>query len=142
MSAHSFRTALLRVSLLAGVIIPVPAYAQTNPGLGSEAIADSVHRAVRTNGLEASAPARALSGDTLRGPLMAPAALVASHWTLPRDAAPLPRDPGANIGPNLALVGVGAAAVVVGLLIGGDGGHAVALGGGVLGLIGLYRYLR
>jgi len=32
--------------------------------------------------------------------------------------------------------------VVVGLLVGGDGGAAVAIGGGVLGLVGLYRYLR
>ena len=34
------------------------------------------------------------------------------------------------------------AAVVVGLLVGGDAGAAVAIGGGVVGLIGLYRYLQ
>jgi hypothetical protein len=40
------------------------------------------------------------------------------------------------------MMGVGAAGVVVGLLIGGDGGTMLALGGGVVGLLGLYRYLR
>jgi hypothetical protein len=39
-------------------------------------------------------------------------------------------------------MGVGAAAVVIGLMIGGNGGTVVALTGGVLGLVGLYRFLR
>jgi hypothetical protein len=37
---------------------------------------------------------------------------------------------------------VGAAAVVVGVLVGGEGGTMLALGGGVVGLVGLYRYVR
>ncbi|MEO7966223.1 MAG: hypothetical protein ABIT38_20165 [Gemmatimonadaceae bacterium] len=45
-------------------------------------------------------------------------------------------------GSNIALMGVGAAAIVVGLLIGGNGGYAIAVGGGVIGLLGLYRYLQ
>jgi len=46
------------------------------------------------------------------------------------------------MGSNLAMMGVGAAAVVIGLMVGGDGGTILALGGGVVGLVGLYRYLR
>jgi hypothetical protein len=45
-------------------------------------------------------------------------------------------------GSNIALMGVGAAAIVVGLMIGGNGGSAIAIGGGVIGLLGLYRYLQ
>jgi hypothetical protein len=45
-------------------------------------------------------------------------------------------------GPNLALMGTGGAGVVIGLLVGGGGGAAIAVGGGILGLVGLYRYLR
>jgi hypothetical protein len=45
-------------------------------------------------------------------------------------------------GTNLALMGVGAAGVVIGLLVGGDGGTIIALSSGVIGLVGLYRYLR
>ncbi len=45
-------------------------------------------------------------------------------------------------GSNVAMMGVGAAAIVVGSMIGGDGGTIIAIGGGVIGLIGLFRYLR
>jgi hypothetical protein len=37
---------------------------------------------------------------------------------------------------------VGGAALVTGLVIGGDAGTILALGGAVVGLIGLYHYLR
>lgn len=40
------------------------------------------------------------------------------------------------------MMGVGAAAVGLGLIIGGQGGTIVSLTGGVIGLVGLYRYLR
>ncbi len=43
---------------------------------------------------------------------------------------------------NVAMMGVGAAAVGLGLIIGGQGGTIVAVTGGVMGLVGLYRYLR
>jgi hypothetical protein len=45
-------------------------------------------------------------------------------------------------GPNVAMMAVGAAGIVVGSMIGGNGGTMIALGGGVIGLIGLFRYLR
>ena len=76
------------------------------------------------------------------GPRIAPVGLQVDRTTSLPATLPSPRDPGANVGPNLALMGVGAAAVVVGLLIGNDGGNAVAVGGAVIGLIGLYRYMR
>lgn len=47
-----------------------------------------------------------------------------------------------NKGPNIAMMAVGGAALVVGLIIGGDGGLIIATTGGVVGLVGLYRYLR
>ena len=45
-------------------------------------------------------------------------------------------------GSNVAMMAVGGAGIVVGSLIGGDGGTIIAIGGGVIGLIGLFRYLR
>lgn len=75
------------------------------------------------------------------GPRLAPVGLTTTSFSTTNAPAPQPDD-NANMGPNLALMGAGAAGVVVGLLIGGDGGTAIALGGGVVGLIGLYRYLR
>lgn len=41
-----------------------------------------------------------------------------------------------------ALMIVGGAAVVIGLLVGGNGGGVLAFGGAVVGLVGLYQYLR
>jgi hypothetical protein len=43
---------------------------------------------------------------------------------------------------NVAMMIVGGAALVVGSVIHGDTGTIIMVGGGVIGLIGLYRYLR
>ena len=43
---------------------------------------------------------------------------------------------------NVALMVVGGAALVVGSLIDGDTGTIIMVGGGAVGLLGLYRYLR
>ena len=47
-----------------------------------------------------------------------------------------------RMGQSMALMIVGGAALVTGLVIGGDAGTILALGGAVVGLIGLYHYLR
>lgn len=49
---------------------------------------------------------------------------------------------GLHQGQGMALMVVGGAAIVGGLLIGDDGGHAVAIGGLIVGLVGLYEYVR
>jgi hypothetical protein len=43
---------------------------------------------------------------------------------------------------HVAMMGIGAAAVGLGLLVGGEGGTIIAVTGGVVGLVGLYRYLQ
>jgi hypothetical protein len=52
------------------------------------------------------------------------------------------QDRGLNRGTNVALMAVGATAVVVGLLLGGEAGTIVAVTGGVIGLVGVYRWVR
>lgn len=49
---------------------------------------------------------------------------------------------GLHQGQGMALMVVGGAAMVGGLLIGGDGGSAIAIGGLAVGLVGLYQYVR
>lgn len=49
---------------------------------------------------------------------------------------------GLHQGEGVALMAVGGAALVAGLLIGDSAGTAVALGGVAVGLIGLYQYVR
>ena len=95
--------------------------------------------------LNLTVPATATSQDAAKavlpvGPRAIPAGVNTSKATAPDlDAA---QNNNVGMGPNLALMGVGAAGVVIGLLVGGDGGAALAIGGGVLGLVGLYRFLR
>lgn len=63
----------------------------------------------------------------------------------PVASRPLPtpvQDEGVNAGSNVAMMGVGLAAIVVGSMVGGDGGTIIAISGGVIGLVGLFRYLR
>ena len=47
-----------------------------------------------------------------------------------------------NLGKPVALMIVGGAAFVAGALIGGDAGVLIMVGGAVIGLIGLYQYLK
>ena len=56
-------------------------------------------------------------------------------------AAPLPAT-GQNLGEAKAEMAVGGAGIVVGALIGGDGGSVLMFGGALVGLYGLWNYLR
>ena len=85
----------------------------------------------------ASLPAPAAVGPTLDG-ARAGAARATS-------AAPLTvADPvtGPRAGRPVALMIVGGAALILGAIIGGSGGTAVAIGGAVVGLVGLYQFIR
>lgn len=92
--------------------------------------------------IAAPAPASGVATDTsavrLAGPWAATAAFPVT-LNATSDAAAY-RDVGA--GKNLALMGVGAAAIIIGLLVGDDAGTGIAIGGGLLGLYGFYQFLR
>jgi hypothetical protein len=45
-------------------------------------------------------------------------------------------------GTNISLIGVGGAVLVVGMIMGGEDGKTVATAGGIIALVGLYRYLQ
>jgi hypothetical protein len=118
---------------LGAFIAPISLSAQAEAGAQTDS--------ATTVSASAATPISAKDAQRPAGPRVAPAALTRSNVGTDVPALP-PADDNVNMGPNLALMGAGAAAIVVGLLIGGDGGTAIALGGGVIGLIGLYRYLR
>lgn len=76
-----------------------------------------------------------------RGPVEAPRALTNRVAVDPR-AVPQ-RDPNhVGAGSNVAMMVVGVAGIITGSIVGGGGGAAIAVGGGVIGLVGLYRYMR
>jgi hypothetical protein len=56
-------------------------------------------------------------------------------------AAPVAAD-GQNLGEAKAEMAVGGAGIVVGALIGGDGGSVLMFGGALVGLYGLWNYLK
>jgi len=47
-----------------------------------------------------------------------------------------------KVGSNVALMIVGGAVLIVGAIVGGTSGTIIMVGGGVIGIIGLYRYLQ
>lgn len=118
-------TALLAIVLAGAATLPSSARAQ------QAAVVDS------DNAVSAAATA---TNATPVGPRVGPVDFV--RWAPPSlfdDVLPQDR---VRTGPNVAMMAVGGAALVVGLIIGGDGGLVIAATGGVIGLIGLYRYLR
>jgi hypothetical protein len=81
----------------------------------------------------ASEPSPAPAGPTFE------AASVGVHHVAVATKAPARRG---GFGQGEALMIVGGAAVLVGLLIGGGAGSAIAVGGAIVGLVGLYEYLQ
>ena len=126
----------LVTSVLAAGLSTSPLSAQANRDMPSGT--DSVLVTDESRALIAADAARA-SVLTTRQPVALRSVRV--HRDSTERGLPTP-SPRTERGSDLALMGVGGAAVVVGLLVGGDAGAAVAIGGGVVGLIGLYRYLQ
>jgi len=56
------------------------------------------------------------------------------------DVSTAPR--GAGLGQSEALMIVGGAAILVGAIIGDDPGRVIMIGGAIVGLVGLYKYLQ
>jgi hypothetical protein len=117
------------VSILVGTVIPAALLAQSQSGTAPDTSVAEV------------GTARASGTATMSvGPRALPVGVVVS--AAPREVEPQNQNRNLGVGPNLAMIGVGAAAIAVGLLIGGDAGTLIAVGGGVVGLVGLYRFLR
>ena len=89
--------------------------------------------------LKAQTPASASAPEHI-GPTSA-ALSVAVRNSIPADAAPAPKG-NAGLGQNEALMIVGGAAILVGAIVGGDAGDFFMIGGAIVGLYGLYKYLQ
>lgn len=133
MFTHSIHAALVTALMLGATLLASPLHAQ------EVAEAEVGNFVVQTSGPEAMASAFTVSrtpapdfsadqADFVRTGQVDPLALDQSNEI--------------NAGPNVALMAVGGAALVAGLLIGGDAGTVVAITGGAIGLVGLYRFLR
>jgi len=75
-------------------------------------------------------------------PMVTLAPASAFEASVATDAATVPLAPALRRSQSVALMIVGGAGMIVGSLIDGDTGTIIMVGGGVVGLIGLFQYLR
>lgn len=61
---------------------------------------------------------------------------------VPATTTAAPQRSNAGLGQNEALMIVGGAAILVGAVVGGDAGDIFMIGGAIVGLYGLYKYLQ
>ena len=115
----------LRATLVAGLVLFAarPSHAQA--------------LAPRTPPADVAAPKRVESGPTMASASVAVRPVETKELKL--NAAAAPRK---GYGQPVALMVVGGAAVLTGLIIGNDAGTIIAVGGAVMGLYGLYEYLQ
>ena len=83
----------------------------------------------------ASQPAPASVGPTVDAASVAVRNVAAENRAAPQRA-------GKNLDQGTKLMIIGGAAILTGIVIGGDAGHAISIAGAVLGLYGLYKYLE
>jgi len=137
MSLQSFRSALLLAALVLGAAT-FPSSLSAQRG----AIGDRDSLAAQVSLIPPPAPVATGNPASTAGPRIAAAGFTRPVATsLPSPARPT-SDSHTVDNTNVAIIGVGAATVGLGLMIGGEGGTIVAISGGVIGLVGLYRYLR
>ena len=130
MSARIVRPLALALTV-ASVAFAAPARAQ--------ATASASLTPVQTAAAPAPAPATAATATPApAGPTMEAASVAVRHAPA-TDAAPARRG---GYGQPVALMVVGGGALLTGLIIGGDAGTVIAIGGTVMGLYGLYEYLQ
>ncbi len=127
-------TALARIirpmlfALSAAALLAAPAHAQKSAGAS---LAPATAAAPQTTSMESTTPATGPSVET------ASVAVRRLDTETRSNAAAV-----AGGRPGTALMIVGGAAILVGLVIGNDAGYAISIGGAVVGLIGLYQYLQ
>lgn len=138
MLSHRMRTSVVLAASIVGTsVLPLSLRAQ------SRTEADGGQSTTSSMMAEPLAPIARADAVAPAGPRVAQAG-ISNSVLAGRLGVEEPQGGGSHVGmgSNIALMGAGAAAVVVGLMVGGNGGTMVALGGAVVGLVGLYRYLR
>ena len=86
-----------------------------------------------------AAPAPTATAEPVVGPTLTSATVAVRHAEVPVATAPARRG---GYGQPVALMVVGGAALLAGLIIGNGAGTAIAVGGAVVGLVGLYQFLQ
>lgn len=120
------------IMALTAVTLAIPAFAGAQQASFAAPSAPAAVAAVTTTTVSPAAvgPRENVAGIQTRD----------QHETGDITVAPPPRK--MHEGESVALMAVGAAGVVTGLIVKGNSGALISLGGAVVGLYGLYLYLR
>ena len=130
MSHYQSVTTALAVLLLAAPLGAQSASQTTN----AQAVAPATTSALA--GSSDSTSARAAAGPTRSLPALG---VRATAMAIPPVGTPMPA---VSTTRNVAMMIVGGAALIVGAVVGGDSGTIIMIGGGALGLYGLWNYLK
>jgi len=130
---HARTRSSLRIVLAAGLVLAATA----RSAQAQQAPSSAQSLAPRTPPADVQATSRPI-GPTLDAATVAVRQPVAREKTLNSAAAPRR----AGYGQPVALMVVGGAALLTGLIISGGAGTAIAVGGAVVGLYGLYEFLQ
>jgi hypothetical protein len=123
-------------TVIAALVIAVPLVAQTAPQNGaSQIVIPSSFVPAGAAVVPASERAAPL------GPTVQTFGVVARSSVTPSLVAPMPL-PSEHASDGVAMMIVGGAALVVGAVIGGTSGTIFMVGGGAVGLVGLWRYMQ
>jgi hypothetical protein len=128
------RTSSLRLRLLAlGALLLVAAPLRAQDVAAAPAPTPAP---VAVVAIDSVAPAPQPTGPTLE------AATAGVHQKMSESRTVTMAPPSKGYGQATALMIVGGAGLLTGLVVGGGAGYAIAVGGAVVGLIGLYEYLQ
>ena len=120
MNSHFVSSSILGMALVAVAVVPTSARAQ---GADKPAVAQSQSQ---------SQGAKVAPTGANKSMALAPVSIQSSNAFSEFE----------SVGRTKAQMGVGLASIVLGIIIGGDIGTIFVVGGSVLGLIGLYNYMR
>jgi hypothetical protein len=123
-------------AVMAVLVFAAPLAAQTLPQNGGSQIA------IPTSLVPAGAVAvPAAERVTPLGPTVQTSGVVARSSVMPSVVTPMPL-PSEHASDGVAMMVVGGAALIVGAVIGGTSGTIFMIGGGAVGLVGLWRYMQ
>lgn len=132
--AHRFTTAAAALFAVAGSLAA--------QGASSGASIDQQVPAVAAPAADQTPVAAPAAEPTVSLAPFADKATVGVRQLAPTPSSPYATPPRDHVGSNVALMIVGGAGLIVGAIIGGTAGTIVMVGGGVVGLVGLYKYLQ
>ena len=90
----------------------------------------------------ADSPAPAALAPTAAGPSLQSLPAGVHRQAAPRDSSAVAAPRGAGLGQSESMMIVGGAALIVGAIVGDTPGEIIMIGGAIIGLVGLYKYLQ